>query len=237
MANEYETSVIDIIKRTHNVISVRLKKEQGTTFKAGQYLFVTFKKEGKELSKVFSISNSPTEEGYIEFTKKLSESEFSKSLRELKNGDWARLKLPFGKFTFEGEHKKIAFVSGGIGITPIRSICKFSTDTKINSDIVLLYSNLRPEDIAFKDDLDRMQQENKNLKVIYTITCPEVIPNWQGLTGYINENMIVKQMPDIKERVFYLCGPPKMVELIGHILKEKLGIESHKIITESFAGY
>lgn len=237
MAKEFQTRVIDIIKRTHNVLSLRLKAEEETPFKAGQYLFVSFKNNVNEISKVLSISNSPTEKGYFEFTKKLSDSEFSQVLSGLKIGDWARLKLPFGKFTFEGEYKKIAFLSGGIGITPIRSICKFATDAKINSSIVLLYSNHRPEDIVFKDDFEKMQIENENLKVIHTLTCPDPIPEWQGLTGYINEDMIKSQIPDFKERAFYMCGPPKMVELMQRILKEKMCLVPERIITENFTGY
>ncbi len=237
MAKEFETRVTDIIPRTYNALSVRFKAAQEVPFKAGQYLFVTLKKDGQELSKILSISSSPTEKGFYEFTKKLSDSEFSQALRGLKPGDWAKLKLPLGNFTFAGEHKKIAFLSGGIGITPIRSICKFATDTKINSEIVLLYSNHRPEDIAFKDDLDKMQQENKNLKVIYTLTCPEAIPEWHGLTGFINDDMVVKQIPDFKERVFYVCGPPKMVGVMQRILKDKLCVEPKNIITENFTGY
>ncbi len=237
MAKEFETKVIDIIKRTPNVLSVRLKAEEDSVFKAGQYLFVTFRRSSEEFSKVLSISNSPTEKGYIEFTKKLSDSPFSKCLTELKTGDWARLKFPFGKFTFEGEYKKIAFISGGIGITPIRSICKFATDTKINSGIILLYSNHRPEDIVFKDDFDQMLLQNKNLKVAYTLTCPDSLPEWKGLRGFINEEAIKSQIPDFKERVFYLCGPPKMVEVMQALLKDKLCIEPQKIITENFTGY
>lgn len=237
MPKEFETKVVDIIQRTHNVLSVRLKDDSEVGFKAGQHLFVTLKKGSQELSKVLSISSSPTEKGYFEFTKKLSDSEFSKALRELKIGDWAKLKLPFGKFTFEGEYKKIAFLSGGIGITPIRSICKFATDTKIDAEITLFYSNHRSEDMVFKDDFDQMQLQNKKLRVIHTLTCPDPMSEWQGLRGYINEGLIKAQMADFNERVFYLCGPPKMVEVMAQLLKERMCIAPQKIITENFSGY
>lgn len=237
MVKEFETQVIDLISRTPNVLSVRLKDDPEVCFKAGQYLFVTLKRGNQELSKVLSISSSPTERGYFEFTKKLSESEFSKALKELKVGDWAKLKMPFGKFTFEGEYKKIAFLSGGIGITPIRSICKFVTDNRIDSEITLLYSNQHPEDIAFKNDFDAMQMQNKKLKVAHIITCPDTVPQWKGLTGYINEALISAQIPDFQERIFYLCGPPKMVEALILLLKEKMCVSGQNIITENFSGY
>ena len=124
----FETEVSDVIQRTHNVKSFRFKRDESADFKAGQFFLVTIKISGQERTKHFSFSSSPTEKGYIEFTKKLTGSDFSKALDGLKTGDRAKLKMPYGSFTFEGGYKKIAFLSGGIGITPIRSICKYVVD-------------------------------------------------------------------------------------------------------------
>ena len=78
MPNEVELKIKEIIQRTHNVKSVRLETKENTDFKAGQYMIVTVKADGKDLTRYLSISNSPTEDGYIEFTKKLTDSDFSK---------------------------------------------------------------------------------------------------------------------------------------------------------------
>ena len=209
---EFEATVQAIIQRTPGVKSFRFKTEEDADFKAGQFFFATIKLEGKELSKHFSFSNSPTEKGYLEFTKRISRSEYSQGLKRLKIGDWARLKMPLGRFTFEGEHKRIAFLSGGIGITPIRSICKFVTDKALPTDMVLLYGNNKEEDIIFREDFDRVAKINKNLRVVYTLTSPDIDKqNWPGRTGYIDDKMIKQETPDYQQRVFYICGPPKMV--------------------------
>lgn len=235
---EFETEVSDIIKRTDNVKSFRFRTKEEVNFKPGQFFFVTIKIEGRERTKHFSFSNSPTEKGYIEFTKRITESEFSKALDRLKVGHWAKLKMPYGSFTFEGEYAKIAFLSGGIGITPIRSICKFVTDEKLPTDIVLLYGNSKEEDIIFKQDLDNIQAVNKNIHIVYTLTSPDADKDkWSGKTGYIDDKMIREGMPDYRKRVFYICGPPKMVESLINILKNKLGVQEDKIKIENFVGY
>ena len=234
----FETEASDIIGRTSNVKSFRFKTAKDADFKPGQFFLVTIKIDGAERTKHFSFSNSPTEKGYIEFTKRITDSEFSKALNKLKIGDWARLKLPYGSFTFEGEYEKIAFLSGGIGITPIRSICKFLTDTKKPTDIVLLYGNNKEEDIIFREDLDEVQAANKNIRIVYTLISPDIDKSkWKGKTGFINDKMIKEEIADYKERVFYICGPPKMVEGLIGVLKNKLSIQENKIKTENFTGY
>lgn len=235
---EFETEVLGIIPRTYNVKSFRFKSKESANFKPGQFFFVTIKNDGKELTKHFSFSNSPTEKGYIEFTKRITDSEFSKALNKLKIGDWARLRMPLGQFTFEGEFKKLALLSGGIGITPLRSIIKYIFDMHLPTDVVLLYGNNKEQDIIFKQDFDIMASANKKIHLIYTLTSPEIDKQkWNGEIDYIDDNMIKKYVPDLTERIFYMCGPPKMVQTLMEILKTKLNIPDKQIKTENFTGY
>ena len=231
---EFETEVLEIIQRTYNVKSFRFRIEEDVDFKAGQFFTVTIKIGQEERMKHFSFSNSPTEKGYVEFTKKLTNSEFSKALDRLKIGDWARLKLPFGSFVLKNGHKKIAFLSGGIGITPIRSITKYVVDNKLDIDIVLLYGNRSIKDIAFKEDFDTMQKEYSRLRVVHILSQAEA--GWPGRTGHINGQIIREEMPDYSQRRFYICGPPGMVEAMRRLLQE-LALAKESIVTENFTGY
>ncbi len=235
---EFETKILDIIPRTNNVKSFRFGIKEGVDFKPGQFFFVTIKVDNAERTKHFSFSNSPTEKGYVEFTKRITESEYSKGLERLKIGDWAKLKMPYGSFTFTAEFEKIAFLSGGIGITPIRSICKYVADKGLSTDIVLLYGNNKEEDIIFREDLGRMASANKNIRIVYTLTSADVNKEkWPGRSGYIDEKMIKEEIADYKERVFYICGPPKMVEALTNILKDRLGVGEDRLKIENFTGY
>ena len=234
----FETEVIEVVDRAPGVKSFRFRPDERLEFKPGQFFFVGIMIDGAERTKHFSFSNSPTEKDYIEFTKRLTGSDFSNALSALKPGDWAKIKAPMGNFTYNGIPEKIVFLSGGIGITPIRSICKFITDKSIGSDIVLLYGNNTEADIIFKQDLDKIARVNENLKIVYTLTSPAINKdNWQGRRGYIDKAMIAEELPDYNERTFYICGPPAMVSALKEILNKDLEIPGEKIVTENFTGY
>jgi ferredoxin-NADP reductase len=216
------------------VTSFRFPRPTELDYKAGQFLFVTFKANGKELSKHFSFSSSPTEKTHIEFTKKLSDSDFSAVLRGLKKGDWVRIDAPYGKFTFEGEYKKIGLLGGGIGITPFIGICKYCTDKRLGTKVTLLYGNRTESDIVFRKELEALQEQNNNLKVVFTLN--EADSRWKGATGFITAEMIQREMPDYKDTVFYTCGPPAMVEVMEKLV-EQLGLPKTQLKREYFTGY
>jgi ferredoxin-NADP reductase len=232
---KFETYVKEIIPRTYNVKSFRFPRPATLSYKAGQFLIATIKTEdGKELSKPFSISSSPTEKEHIEFTKKLSESEFSTALKTLKKGDWAKIDAPYGMFTFEGEHEKIGLLGGGIGITPFMSICRYCTDKRLSAKITLLYGNRSENDIVFRKEFEAMQKQNANLKGVFILS--EATSGWKGATGFINAELVKKEIPDYKETVFYTCGPPAMVEAMEKLV-ESLDLPKTQLKREYFAGY
>lgn len=234
MPEELELKVKEVIQRTHNVKSFRLEVDRDIAYKAGQYMIVSLK-PGKEWARPLSISSSPTEKGYIEFTKKLTESSFSAALNELRPGDRVGVKYPFGKFTLDDASKKIAFLSGGIGVTPVRSICKYVVDKMTGTDAVLLYGNSSREDIVFKEDFDLMAKSYPRLRVVHVLSSP--CKDFPCESGYIRDEIIRKEIPDFSDRKFFICGPPGMVESMKKILLEELGIDKKNIITEGFLGY
>ncbi|MGD0978793.1 MAG: FAD-dependent oxidoreductase [Candidatus Bathyarchaeia archaeon] len=231
---KFETRVAHIIPRTYNVKSFRFARASSLNFKAGQYMFVTLKIGEQEARKPFSISSSPTEKDYIEFTKKLTGHPFSDRLDALRVGDPVTIDAPFGNFTFEGESERIGLLSGGVGITPLRSICRYCTDMKLNTKVTLLYGNRTEADVVFRQDLEQMQRQNNNLKVAFTLAEPNA--NWNGYEGNIDAEMVKKEIPEYLETVFYVCGPPAMVQAMGNLLKT-LDVPGENVKNENFAGY
>lgn len=226
----------EVITPCCDVKTFRFETPREIPFKPGQYLVLTLNIGGQNISKAFSISSSPTEKGYVEFTKKISGSPFSRALDTLETGKAYDLRLPMGKFTFEGEYPRVVFLSGGIGITPIRSIFKYATDRQLSSSLVLLYSSRTPEYLIFRSDFSVMQRENRNLKIVYTLTQPS--DKTQGLRiGPIDEELVKREVPDYAERIFYICGPPGMVDAMRSMLSNKLSLPAQHIITEDFVGY
>jgi ferredoxin-NADP reductase len=231
---KFETQITEIKPRTADVNSYRFLRPAELTYKPGQFFFVTIKQDDKELIHHFSFSSSPTEKEHFEFTKKLTDHEYSIALKAAKVGDWARIDAPYGQFIFEGEYPKIALLAGGIGITPFVSICKYAADKRLNSKITLFYGCRTANDIAFKQELSSMQEENKNLKVVFIVN--EATGQWKGATGVITADLIQKELPDYKENVFYACGPPPMVTTIEKLI-EGMGVQKGQLKLEYFTGY
>lgn len=225
------------ISRTEGVISFRFDDPGGITFRPGQFFELFLPGDGGDLAHYFSFSNSPTEKGYFEFTKRMSSSAYSRALLKLRPGDGVRMKLPLGRFIFEGEEPKAAFLSGGIGITPIRSICRYLTDAGADSKISLLYSSRTDRDIVFREDFEEMAGRNPNLSLFYTLTDCSRPEGWEGLMGHIDAAMVRKTIPDYSERIFFVCGPPGMVKAMVAILEEELELPAKRVVRENFAGY
>ncbi len=234
---ELKTELTEKIERTHNVTSFRFDDRGQVTFRPGQFFQLFLDWKGEELVHWFSFSSSPTEKGYFEFTKKMSESDYSAALRALKPGDRVRVKYPMGKFIYEGEPAKAAFLSGGIGITPIRSICRWLTDTGSEADAVVLYSARTPGDFVFLDDFEEMMERNSHLSLVLTLTDDDPPEELDCRTGRICSEMVREEIPDYRDRTFFVCGPPGMVAGMVGMLKDDLELPKEQVISEDFTGY
>jgi len=232
---EFETRVAEIIRRASDVKSFRFKRPEELDYDPGQYMYITIMIANSEKqTKHFTISSSPTETDFVEFTKRITDHEFSKALDQLKIGDWAYIEAPEGEFIFKGEYPKAALITGGIGITPFRSMIKYCTDKGVESQITLLYGNRNEESVVFKEELDMLARQNQNVKIVHILSQPS--ENWKGRHGYVDIQMIKEEVPDYMERVFYVCGSPGLVTNMLNMLKT-LKVPEANIKTENFPGY
>lgn len=225
------------IKRTPTIKSFRFQGKEKIVFLPGQFLQVMFDRGNpgnRELNKYLSFSSSPTKD-YFEVTKRISQSSFSKKLMNLKKGDEVFFKAPLGNVVFKEEYKKIGFLAGGIGITPVISIIEYITDEKLDTDVVLFYSNRNEEEIAFRQELDYWSERNTNIKICYSITHGGSQTK-EYVQGRISKDLVCEGIKDISERIFFLYGPSKMVEAMEQICIEA-GCQKDQIKTENFIGY
>jgi ferredoxin-NADP reductase len=79
-----------------------------------------------------------------------------------------------------------------------------------------------------------MQKQNARLKVVFILS--EATSGWKGATGFINTELVKKEIPDYQETVFYTCGPPAMVEAMEKLV-EALDLPKTQLKREYFAGY
>jgi len=233
---QYETEISEVINRVPGVKSFRFSKTGlKMPYRAGQYFYVTLKIDGRRHVHHFSFSSSPARKEYIEFTKRITSSEYSGALGAARPGTWAEIEGPEGRFTLPSKPAKIAFLCGGIGITPVRSMLCYVKDNNLPHDCTLLYGNRDRASIIFKEDLESLEsRENIRIHHFFTDVKPGTADNEHP--GLIDKEAIVRLIPDYNERLFYLSGPPSMVEaLAGQV--QSLGLGARQIRYDIFTGY
>ena len=230
---EYHVRVIDVFPRGDSAFSVRFERPPTFSFQPGQYMFITPGTDTSVQTKHLSISSSPSDQ-YLEVTKGSTGHPFAESLRALKSGDEAVIVGPYGEFTFQGEHSKVAFLAGGIGVTPLWSMIRYATDMLYDTDITLLYSAKTEPNILFQERMTDVAEANPHLSLVLTLTEPD--PSWAGHTGRIDRVMIEQEVPDWRDRIFFTSGPLAMVDAMLAVLRE-MGVPDDKVRYEYFSGY
>jgi ferredoxin-NADP reductase len=185
----------------------------------------------------FTIASSPTEPLIHLGVKFYPEgSSFKRALAKITTATPVIAGQLSGDFTLpEDTNKKLVFIAGGIGITPFRSMIKYSIDTNQPRQIILFYANKVLTEIAYGDVFE--EARSIGVKTVYTLTDVENVPqSWQGKKGRITPEMIKEEVSDYQDRIFYLSGPHAMVTGFENTLKQ-MGIPNNRIKKDFFPGF
>jgi glycine betaine catabolism B len=210
-------------------------------YQPGQYMEWTLDHQhadNRGKRRYFTLASSPTE-SLLRIGVKFEHagSSFKRELEAHATGDVPILAaLVSGDFTLPHDpHRKLAFIAGGIGITPFRSMVKYLTDRREQRDVVLPYANRRFEDIIYHDVFQAAEWAFR-FRPVYVLSDPSSAPsNWNGEIGRIDAAMIARQIPDYAERLFYVSGSPNLVQAVRAALHD-LDVKPDQIRTDYFSG-
>lgn len=209
------------------VYTFEFRADQQLSWQAGQYMHYILKHpnpDDRADDRFFTISSAPYEGKVQLTTRKAMEngSTFKQALFSLNKDDPIESDGPKGKFVWrEGDFEHV-LVSGGIGITPFRSmLLQLDHDHRpINAD--LLYSN-RDNQLIFWAELESLSARHPDLR----------------LHKYIGQEITKEDLAEYAKKpnaVFYLSGPKALVESFVSQL-QSLGITEENIMTDKFPGY
>jgi ferredoxin-NADP reductase len=221
--------------------AIYFEKPEGFQFRAGQFLRFTMidpqETDTEGNSRTFSIASAPHEEELMIATR-MRETAFKRVLKTMPLGSEVEIKGPYGKMTLHDDPARPAvFLTGGIGITPFRSIALDAARSGLPHRINLFYSNRRPEDAVFLDQLAELEKLNPNYRLIATMTSAAAsTPRWTGETGYINAEMLSRHIDDLKEPIYYIAGPQGLLIAMQKTLSEA-GVGEADLHAEEFTGY
>jgi ferredoxin-NADP reductase/nitrite reductase/ring-hydroxylating ferredoxin subunit len=217
-------------------------------YTAGQFAFFDIggvSNDPKGPIRHFTIASSPTED-FIMISTRIRDTPYKKRLSSLEEGAKVKVRGPEGKFVLHEDYSKAAvLLSGGIGVTPFRSMIKYATDKQLPLKINMFDSNRDQANILYKNEFDECLNTNRNLKIIYTITAAEEqgqapsSSSWKGERGIINKTILTKFLTtsELNNSVFYVCGPPGMLKAMQNLLQDDLHIPKERIKVEEFTGY
>ena len=169
---------------------------------------------------------------------RMRDTAFKRALKTMEPGTELTLDAPHGSFTLHNNvHIPAVFLTGGIGVTPVRSIVLQAIYDNVPHRILVFYSNRRPEDAAFLDELMESHGTNPDYTFVGTMTqMEESSCEWHGETGFISKAMLLKFIDDLTLPIYYIDGPPAMVNAMRKLLSEA-GVDDDNIRTEEFSGY
>jgi ferredoxin-NADP reductase len=238
------TYLVKLDKReevAEGTLAFHFEKPVGFNFKAGQFISLTLidsaETDAEGNTRVFSIASAPCEE-LLMIATRMRNTAFKRTLKALTLGAEVQIQGPFGSLILDNDSiRPVAAIAGGIGITPFRSIVVQATVNRAPHRVFLFYSNRRPEDAAFIDELQTLEKMNSNYKLIATMTGDsESVKQWRGERGVIDSTMLGKFIKNVTEPKYYVAGPPSMASSMKRLL-QSLGVGSDQIHVEQFEGY
>jgi predicted ferric reductase len=207
----------------------------GITFEPGQFAWLNtgtspFHKDRHPIS--FSSVAPDEVGGEIAFTIRKLGDWSGTVVPSLKPGRLLWVDGPYGVFTADREQGMgYVLFGGGVGITPMMSICSTLAERGDRRHVVLFFASRDLDSLTF-DEAWRTLQRKLDLKLVVVLEKPP--DNWTGEKGFITKTIIEKHLPKYYKRYqYFICGPPPMMDAIEEILPS-FGIPPQQIHSERF---
>lgn len=239
--SSYETKLQDREDLAEGTMAFHFAKPPGFAFKPGQSIDLILPAppdgDAQSARHTFSIVSAPFESD-LTIATRMRDSAFKRTLKSLPIGAALLFEGPFGSLTLHGNRARSAvLIAGGIGITPFVSILRQAAQDQLPQSLVLLYSNRRPEDAAFLAELQALAGQNRNFRLLATMTdMGKSARSWTGETGRIDEALLKRIGSELATPIYYLAGPPTLVEAMRKNLN-LASVDDDDIRSEEFYGY
>ncbi len=193
--------------------------------------------DGYSVERSYSIASEPERADEIEITvERIDDGEVSPFLDDVVVvGDRIEVRGPIGGyFVWEAAlGGPLLLVAGGSGVVPLMAMLRHRSRVASRVATRLLFSSRHPEEIIYREELDRLASNADGLEVFHTLTRSQP-PGWSGFARRIDERMLAEVLEPlgISARA-YLCGPTSLVETAANALV-RLGLPPDRVRTERF---
>lgn len=225
-------AVVAVFDETPDIRTFRMVRPEGFEFKAGQFLTVRLRADGREYVRCYSISSPPGSRGHMEITVKRIGLVSGALHAVTRPGTMLHVRPPAGAFVYPaGEDRPLVFIAGGVGITPIMSMLRHAIEEEPTRPATLLYSVRTMEDIAFRDEILMLDRRHAHFRAFIAITDGPAADGF--FPGRINESLIATTVPDVGHAICLMCGPQPMLDAMTATLTG-IGVPRGQIHYEIF---
>jgi ferredoxin-NADP reductase len=203
-------------------------------FIAGQFVSMMAPKEGREITRAYSIASPPRSDPSFDIClNRVPGGFFSNFLCDMKEGETVNFHGPHGLFTLRNPLRDSIFIATGTGIAPMRGMVQWLfADPSRNQghEFWLVYGTRYAKDIYYREEFEELARENPNFH--YIVTLSREGPEWTGERGYVQEKVrkIVTGRTDMDA---YICGLNDMVSANRELFKE-LGWDKKSVVFERY---
>lgn len=188
-------------------------------------------------ARMLSLSSSPTDEGTVSVTCKITDTVFKQALARLPPGAKAEAYGPLGAFLLDEERPGV-MIAGGIGITPFRGMLRFAAAHQLRGPFQLIYSARTPEELIFQEELEALSRTYSAFRVSFKVTRPaDSQRSWAGATGRIQRSELEAALRAAPGARVYVAGLPEMVSETLRLLGTLPGVGEADIDYEVFRGF
>ena len=178
---------------------------------------------------MFSITSSPTEKDFMEFSIKKCGC-LTSWLHQMDVGQEILIRGPYGNgFPVDTALKgqNLLFIAGGVGLAPLHSVINYVRANRADYGTVdIVYGSRSMEDLL---DLDEIQNEwAKEEGINVHLTIDRAQDTWPGHVGFVPS--YVKELGFDPDKNVLVCGPPIMIKFTLGSLTE-LGFVNTQIYT------
>jgi propane monooxygenase reductase subunit len=208
-----QTTVVAVDELTHDIRRLVLKVDDGAEFDfhPGQYVDIRIPNSTEHRS--FSMANTPSADGLLEFMIKLYPGgHFSGLLADgsIQPGDELAIKGPYGVFTLRDTDRQMVFIGGGAGMAPILSLVRAMRESGDARRGVYYYGARTEADLFHLDELGALSTELHDFSFVPALS-ERADNGWRGEQGLITD-VVDRLEPALQDVDAYLCGPPPMVD-------------------------
>jgi ferredoxin-NADP reductase len=203
---------------------------QPLNFVPGQFLSLTAEREGKLITRAYSIASAPDGSEFVLCLNRVEDGSLSPHLFAMEPGDEIDWKGPFGVFVMREQPSDSILVATGTGVTPYRSMLPATLGKWPDLRFTLIFGARHEHGLLYKEEFELLARQHTNFRFLPTLTRPP--ESWRGATGRVHAH-VLEALGERLDVDVYICGLAEMVNELRIALKTK-GLDRKRIIAEKY---